>query len=49
MSRHNISIPDDELWARVQKAAAEEGARQGRTVSVSEWIRSLVIKELGEK
>ena len=45
MGRHNIYIPPD-LWARMQKAAAEAGARMGRTVSVSEWLRMAAEKAM---
>lgn len=37
--RKNVSWPDEALWRRVEKAAAEEGAKEGRTVSVAEWLR----------
>ena len=38
MTRHNISIPKD-LWDKIRRAAAKAGARMGRTVSISEWLR----------
>jgi hypothetical protein len=39
MTRRGIWIPDD-LWQRIQRAAAESGAREGRPVSAAEWIRA---------
>jgi len=41
MTRRNLVIPDD-LYTQIQKAAADEGARQGRPVSVSEWVRGVL-------
>lgn len=38
MSRHNIWIPD-ELWARVQIAAAKAGVAERRPIPVAEWVR----------
>jgi len=38
MARRNLYIPDD-LYERIQRAAAEEGARRGQPMSVSEWLR----------
>ena len=38
VGRHNLYIPND-LWEKMRKAAADAGARVGRTVSVSEWLR----------
>ena len=48
MGVHNISVPDD-LWARIQQAAAKAGAERGKPMSVSEWLRSLVLEKLGGK
>ena len=45
MTRHNISIPT-EMWKQVQKAAASEGARLGRPMPASEWLRAAIRKEL---
>jgi len=45
MTRRNIYLPDD-LWAAIQRAAADEGARKGHTVSASEWIRKALTKEV---
>ncbi len=45
MTRHNISIPV-ELWKQVQKAAAAEGARLGRPMPASEWLRAVIRREL---
>lgn len=47
MSRRTISI-SDELWARVEQAAAEEGAKRGKPLPVSEWLRGLILEKLGE-
>ena len=47
MGRYNISVPDD-LWARIQQAAAKAGAERGKPMSVSEWLRSLVHEKIGE-
>lgn len=33
---------DEEIWARIQRAAADEGARRGKPYSASEWIRAAV-------
>ena len=44
--RHNVSMPP-ELWQRVKQAAADEGAKQGRPMSISAWLRSLVLAKLG--
>lgn len=44
-STHNVYIPD-ELWQRIREAAATEGARQGRTVSMSEWLRDAAERKL---
>ena len=38
MARRNLYIPDD-LYERIRRAAAEEGARRGQPMSVSEWLR----------
>ena len=48
MTRHNISI-SAELWAKVQQAALEAGHKRGKAMSASEWLRGLIVKELGEK
>ena len=48
MTRHNISIPV-ELWKRVQKAAAQEGAKLERPLPASEWLRKVILEKLGEK
>ena len=45
MGVHNISVPDD-LWGRIQQAAAKAGAERGKPMSVSEWLRSLVLEKL---
>ena len=46
MTRHNISVPN-ELWARLQRAAANEGAARGRPMSVSEFIRLACEQRMG--
>lgn len=47
--RHNIWVQAD-LWRAVEQAALQEGVRQGRAVSVSEWIRGAIEARLaGEK
>lgn len=43
--RHNVWFPPD-LWALIQKAAAEEGARRGQPMSVAEWIREAIRERL---
>jgi len=45
MSRRNIWIPD-ELWARVQEAAAQAWVDEGKPVSVAEWVRRALTKAL---
>lgn len=45
MERHNIYLPR-ELWERMRKAALAESNRQGRVVSVSEWLRDLLRRAL---
>lgn len=35
-----------ELLAKVRAAAAAEGARQGRPVSVSQWAREALVRAL---
>ncbi len=36
------------LWKQVQKAAAAEGAKLGRPMPASEWLRAVIRKELEE-
>ena len=36
--RHNFWIPD-ELYARLQAAAAQAGVDEGKPISVSAWVR----------
>ena len=48
MGVHNFSLPD-ELWASIQRAAAKAGAKRGKPMSVSEWIRSAVIEKLQQE
>ena len=45
MTRRNVSI-SDELWARVERAAAEEGAKRGKPLPVSEWLRGIILEKL---
>lgn len=45
MSRRSIVIADD-LWSRMQQAAADQSAREGRTVHVSEWLREAARRRL---
>jgi len=47
MTRHNLSI-SDELWAACERAAAEEGAKRGKSMAVSEWIREAIRRRLEE-
>lgn len=48
MSARNLYIPAD-LWRRMQQAAADESAREGRTVSVSEWLREAARRRLARE
>ena len=43
MSRRHILLPA-ELEEQIKQAAADESAKQGRTVSVSEWVRGVLRK-----
>jgi len=44
MPARNLYLPDD--YSRLlDRLAAEEGARQGRTMSVSEYVRLLLDRE----
>ena len=47
MNRRYIFLPDD-LWKRIQQAAANEGAKRGKPVSASEWIREACEERMGE-
>lgn len=44
-TRRNIYFPDD-LWERIEAAAADEGAKRKRPMSVAEWVRNACEKEL---
>jgi len=44
MARRNLSLPD-EYDRLLERLAAEEGARQGRTMSASEYVRLLLDRE----
>lgn len=46
MKRRSMCIPDD-LWKRIQRAAAILGAKEGKPISVSEWIRRAILRVLG--
>ena len=48
MTRHNLSI-SDALWARVQQAAIREAVKQGRPISISEWIRESIRQRLEQE
>ena len=43
--RRNLWIPD-ELWARVQLAAAQAGVDEGKPVPVAEWVRRAIERAL---
>ena len=45
MKRHNILMSDD-LWAEIEKATATAGAKRGKSLSVSEWLRAVVMEKL---
>ena len=45
MTRRNIFLPDD-LWAKMQKKAADEGSKRGQPMHVSEWIRDALTREV---
>ena len=36
-----------EMWKRVQQAAREEGAREGKYISASDWVRRAIAAKLG--
>ncbi len=42
-TRLTLEMTEEEK-AAVERAAADEGARQGRPVSVSEWVRGVLRK-----
>jgi hypothetical protein len=44
-TRRNIWFPDD-LWKRIEAAAAQEGAKRGKPVSVAEWVRTACEEKL---
>ena len=48
MAVHNFSLPE-ELWTSIQRAAANAGAKRGKPMTVSEWIRSAVIAKLQQE
>jgi hypothetical protein len=43
--RRNLVIPSD-LYESAREAAALEGARLRRTVSISEWVREAIAQRL---
>ena len=45
MKRHNILMPDD-LWDDIERATADAGAKRGKSLSVSEWLRAVVMEKL---
>jgi len=45
MNKHNIVMPDD-LWGEIQKATAAAGAKRGKNLSVSAWLRAVVMEKL---
>ena len=45
MKRHNILMPDD-LWGEIERATANAGAKRGKKLSVSEWLRAVVTAKL---
>ena len=44
MTRRNIFLPD-ELWAKIQQKAADEGSKRGTPMHASEWIRDALTRE----
>jgi hypothetical protein len=45
MTRRNIWI-SDELWNRICREASKQGAKEGKPLSCSEWIRRAIEKAL---
>lgn len=45
MKRRSIFMRD-ELWSKVQKAAAAEGMKRGEPMHASEWIRKTLATRL---
>ena len=43
--RHNFWFPD-ELYARLQAAAAQAGEKEGKPISVAKWVRRTLEAEL---
>ncbi len=43
MTRRNMMLPDS-LWAKIQRAAADEGAKIGKPVSTAEMARRALEK-----
>lgn len=43
--RRSIYVPD-ELWERITQESLHAGVREGRHVSVSEWLRTLARAEI---
>lgn len=41
MTRRNIFLPDA-LWTKMQKEAADAGAKRGQPMHVSEWVRNVL-------
>lgn len=42
--RRTLYIPDD-TWAIAEQAAASRGAKEGKPLSVSAWIRNAIIEQ----
>lgn len=47
-TRRNLWIPD-ELWERAKQAAREQGVRENRDVSLSDWIREAIRQQLEQR
>lgn len=47
-TKRNVVFPDD-LWQKIEKAAAKEGHRAGKPQSVAEWIRTACEMRLRER
>jgi hypothetical protein len=48
MPRINVYFSDPDLWPRIQQAAREASAQEGRTISASEWLAEAARKRLVE-
>lgn len=45
LSRRTITM-DDDLWADAVRAAGEQSSKEGRSISVSAWIRRAMRERL---